>query len=305
MGNLKVFDNKRILILGASGFLGRHLFRTLGSERAVATFNNSPILGGVHFDSLSMGMLDILEAPEAFSHAVILLGDTKPDNCALDIAKSRALNVDSIKNILYDLQRWNIKPMFTSTEVIFDGIKGNYVESDEVNPILTYGKQKVEIERFMQDQFEDYLIIRPALIYGSERADGTILSTWLDSIEKGEVSHCAYDYVCSPIHIDDVVAAIINLVEIEANGIYHLAGHSAYSRLELYNILLGQVNQIYPVDLEPISCSMHDFNLMEKRPLNVSMKPDKLVSATGLVIKDVKDACGLLAEDAFRGGVNG
>ena len=52
--------------------------------------------------------------------------------------------------------------------------------------------------------------------------------------------------------------------------------------------------------IQPISCSMHDFNLLEKRPLIVSMKPDKLVKSTGLAIKDVKEVCRTLAKHAFE-----
>ena len=298
-------QDKKVLILGGSGYLGRHLFAALGSEKSLATYNNSPIPGGAYFNSLTMRLVDILVDPEIYSHAVILLGDTKPDSCAADIARSRALNVDSINSILGELQHWRIKPIFASTEVVFDGVKGNYIESDEVKPILVYGQQKVEIEGYLKQSFDDYLIVRPALIYGSQRADGTILSTWLDSIEKGQTSYCAYDYVCSPIHIDDVVHAITKLIETDANGIFHLAGHNAYSRLELYQILLAQVNEISPVQLEPISCSMHDFNLLERRPLNVSMRPDKLVEFTGMAIRDVKDAAGLLATLAFEGQPGG
>lgn len=299
-----IFNNK-VLILGGSGFVGRHLSEALGPDKSLATYNNGYVSGGVYFNSLTMKLADIVDDPSKFSHAVILLGDTKPDSCAENIELSQALNVDSIKSILTELKEWGVKPVFTSTEVIFDGSKGNYVESDEVNPILTYGKQKVAIEKHLSQTFDDYLIMRLALIYGSERQDGTILSAWLDSIEKGITSSCAYDYVCSPIYIDDVVQSFISLIDVNAQGIIHVAGSKPYSRLEIYQILLDQVKEIYPVDLDPISCSMHDFNLRERRPLNVSMKPDKLLSTTGIVIRELTDVCGLLAKQAFQTQLSG
>jgi dTDP-4-dehydrorhamnose reductase len=293
-------DQPKFLILGGSGYVGRNLFAKLGLEKAVATYNNTPLPHGVYFDSLTTKLVDILVNPVMFSHAIILLGDTKPDSCAADIEKSSALNVDSIKSILEDLKRWGIKPVFTSTEVVFDGIKGDYTEIDEVSPILTYGSQKVEIERYLQQHFGEYLIARPALIYGSQSGDGTILTTWMRSIEKRETSKCAHDFISSPIHIEDVVEGLIRLMDVGANGVFHLSGHKPYSRLEIYQTLLDQVNEYSPVDLEPISCSIHDFNLREARPLNVSMKPDKLVKATGVAVRDLEEVSRIVVRDSFK-----
>ena len=136
--------DKKVLIIGGSGYLGKHLFSALGPENSIATYNNSPMQGGIYFNSLTMSLGDILDDPGGFSHAVILLGDTKPDSCAADIERSRALNVQSIKSIISELLDWDVKPVFASTEVVFDGTKGGYVESDDVKPILVYGEQKVE-----------------------------------------------------------------------------------------------------------------------------------------------------------------
>ena len=293
-------DGKKILILGGSGYVGKHFFAALGPDRAIATYNNTPFPEAVHFNSLTMSIADIVDDPGKISHALILLGDTKPDRCAEDEEKSQALNVDSIKAILEHVKRWGIKPVFASTEVVFDGTKGNYVESDDPNPIIIYGRQKFEIESYLQRHFGDYLIARLALIYGSQPGDGTILTNWLDTIEKRVTTYCAYDYICSPIHIDDVVEGLIGLIDADANGIFHLSGHKPYSRLEIYRTLLDQVNEYTPTHLEPISCSMHDFNLREKRPLIVSMKPDKFVKFTGLAIRDVKEVCRTLVKHALE-----
>ena len=192
-------DYRKVLVLGGSGYLGRHLWAGLGTDRAIVTYYSKPIYGGVYFNSLSMNLADIVEMPEAISHAVILLGDTDPETCAADITKSQALNVDSIKRILEHLKCWRIKPVFTSSEFVFDGTKGNYVESDPVNPILVYGRQKVELERYLQDRFDEFIIVRLAKVFGAQRGDGTLFMNWLDDIEQRRTIYCAHDQVFSPI----------------------------------------------------------------------------------------------------------
>ncbi len=293
-------QNNKILILGGSGYVGRNLFEASGPYRSVATYNAAPFPGGVYFDSLSMSLADIINAPEPFSHAVILIGDTKPDSCAADLRKSRDLNVVSIKAILDYLERQRIKPVFASTEVVFDGTKGNYVESDEVNPLLTYAMQKVEIEGHIQDCFEDFLILRLALVYGSNRGDGTVVTNWMQSIEDGQTSRCASDYIASPIYIGDAVEAILQLIDRGPNGIFHLSSHTALSRLQIYETLLAQVNVHGPVEMQPIPCSIHDFNTLEKRPLDVSMKPDKLVETIGIKLKSVEEVCRDVVREALQ-----
>ena len=39
--------------------------------------------------------------------------------------------------------------VFLSSDQVFDGTKGNYVEPDEVNPLNVYGQTKAEAERIV------------------------------------------------------------------------------------------------------------------------------------------------------------
>jgi dTDP-4-dehydrorhamnose reductase len=289
----------KILILDGSSYIGGHLFDGLGVGRAVATYYRSPIENGTYFDSLSMDLSDVIQEPEKFSHAVVLIAIPGPDPCAADPAKSHALNVESIKRIIDYLNRWKIKPLFTSTESVFDGAKGNYEESDPPNPILTYGWQKVEIEDYLQRNCETSTIVRLAKVFGSERGDGTLFTSWLDAIERSETILCARDQIFSPIHVQDVVKGIIRLIELDCDGIYHLSNPKAYSRLQLLNILLDRVAERSPLGVKVVPCSIHDFDLLEKRPLNVSMNPGKLIKSTGIRINAVETVVQDIVTDTF------
>lgn len=294
-----------VLILGGSGYIGRCLFASLGSDRAISTYLRSPVDGGIYFDSLSMKLSDLAGLPGSISYAVVLLGDTKPESCATDIPKSYAVNVESLKSVLDQLRAWGVKPVFSSTESVFDGEQGGYVESDQPKPILTYGRQKVEIEEYLQERFEEFVIARLALTFGSIPGDGTIFTKWLDSIEAQETIYCAYDQICSPIHVDNVVEALIRLMDLESNGTFHIAGHRAYSKLQLFQALLAELGDYQTFEPNLVQCSIHEFKVLEKRPLDVSMKPDKLVEATGVEISDVDAACKDMIRSRFAPRVSG
>lgn len=291
---------KKILILGGSSYIGRHLLDVLGKDRAIATYYKKPINNGIYFDALSMDLSQILKDLCPISHAVILLGDSNPEICAKNIEKSNALNIDSIKSIVKSLNDRQIKPIFCSSEFVFDGEKGNYSEEDQVNPILVYGKQKVEIEKYIQNTCDNFIIVRFSKVFGSEKGDGTLFTNWLDAITSNQKIYCAYDQIFSPIYIKDVINSVTDLIDNDCNGIYHLSGKKSFSRIDLLEILLKHVRDSSQIKTEVVKCSIHDFPLLEKRPLNVSMKPDKLIRATKIQLHDVEIVCKRIAKKYIK-----
>lgn len=297
-------ETKKILILGGSGYVGRHLFKRLGAQRAVATYHNKFLEGGVRFDSLTMELSQIVTDPSAISHAVILLGDIYPHSCAADPQKSNKLNIESIQRIIDDLTKWNIKPIFASSEYLFDGAKGYYREDDPPSPILLYGKQKLAIENYLQARAGDnHVVLRVSKVVGSELDDRTLFSNWLDAIGKTYTIKCAQEQVFSPIYVHDVVEGILRVIEQDCRGLFHLTGPQAFYRLDLLKMLLECVGKYSPVNIKIVPCSIQDFTLLEKHPVNVSMVPDKLVRVTGLKLTDMKTVCEKIVRSKYETAV--
>ncbi len=289
----------RILVLGASSFVGRHLLRHLGPARAVGTYCSTPFPGGIAFDALTDRLAQIVDDPAAFSHAVVLLGDTEPDSCVRDSQHSQALNVDSVCRIFDQLTEMGIKPVFTSTEFVFDGRRGNYDEEDDARPILLYGRQKLDAESYLNGLGVPHAILRLAKVFGGELGDGTLFTNWLDQFHPGAVITCAQDQIFSPVHIDDVTTAITRVIERDLSGLFHLSGNKAFRRIELLQILLAAFSSATGVrDITIKPCSIHDFDLSEARPVNVSMRSDKLARATSMTFRDIGAYCNSLCGSA-------
>ena len=283
--------------------MGRRLFSRLGPERAVATYNTTPIEHGVYFDALSMQVTDIVDKKDVFSHALILLGNTKPDSCAKDLEQSTYLNVSRTQLIIDQLRTLGIVPVFTSSEVVFDGEKGNYVETDPVHPLLAYGVQKVQIEEYLQETCPDFVVVRLARVFGSRRGDGTLFIDWLEQIEQNLDIRCAYNHIFSPIHIDEVVEALIQLMQRNCRGIFHLSNKYPYRRIDMLNLLIESYREYRSYDGRVIECSLHDFPVMERRALNVSLRPDKIIRATGIEILSVETWCKIITHNWFQTGI--
>jgi len=280
------------LILGASRNVGIHLFHRVGPSLAIATYSSNPIPEAVHFDALSMNIDHLLERFPIITNAAILYGETDPDKCFTNPDWSRTLNVDSIRRVIDGLTRRGIHILFMSSQFVFDGVKGDYTEDDLPNPILLYGKQKVEIERYLEHNSDNWVVLRLSKAIGDSPRDGSLFPNWVDSALAGRPSfHCATDQKLSPILAADVVEAIVRVMALTLRGVFHLAGRRGYRRIDLLEMILALLKDHMNVQTEVVPCSIHDFDLPERRPVDVSMRPDKLVSATGLEIADMEQVC--------------
>ena len=103
--------------------------------------------------------------------------------------KKTQISVLKIKNIqtylTYILQknfnifkRFNIKPIFLSTDLVFSGVKGKYVEKDIPKPKTLYGKQKLIIEKYIKKNFQNYLIFRLSKTYSFKKNDS--FTNWIN-----------------------------------------------------------------------------------------------------------------------------
>ncbi len=264
----------------------------MGEGRIVATYNGTPFPGGLKFDARAGNLTEAVPALETFSHAVILLANTYPDDCVRNPEASRALNETVVRAIIDQLAGSGVCPVFASTEMVFDGQRGGYVESDPMNPVLLYGKQKAEVEEYLRGHVPDALILRIANVYGSDPAGGGVMARWYKTVTDGaKTVRCASDYIASPVHVEDVVEAVLRLMEGGCHGTYHIAGPQPLSRLEMFETLLGEMGKVGPVTVRAEPCSIDDFSTEEKRPRDISLKSDKLMTATGMEMRTLSSAC--------------
>ena len=110
-----MMDNKKLLILGASGFVGSSMYRKLGPEHAIAAVYKSAVENSVYFDALKMRLADVIDDPSAIGHAMAFFGETHPDVCAANPVASQQLNVDCTKRVIDQLCDWSIPLTFTSS----------------------------------------------------------------------------------------------------------------------------------------------------------------------------------------------
>lgn len=280
------------LILGASGFIGRRMVERLGASRALATYHSHPAADGVRFDALSDKLASLGSSLATARHAFILFGVTHIDVCAREPARAAALNITATRSVIEQLVARGIVPVFASTDVVFDGARGGYREEDTPRPILTYGRQKLEIERFLEAHAPRHLILRLPKVIDDRPGDGGMLDDWLRAIDAGTPIDCATDQVFSPIALDEAVTAMIALIESGATGTYHLGGPTGWNRADLFDAFAEALHKHRNVAARMRRCSIRDFpQFAEARPLDITMNSEKLYRAIGFVPRDMTEVC--------------
>ncbi len=128
--------------------------------------------------------------------------------------------------------------VYASTDLVFDGERGNYAETDTPRPISVYGSSKLSGEQAVREVLgERALIVRLSLMYGPRAvstARESFAETMLARARSGEPVSLFADEYRSPLYVEDAAEHLARLVErpIEPR-VVHLGGPEKRSRHEM------------------------------------------------------------------------
>ena len=222
----------RVLVIGASGFIGRYLVRRLieglGHD-VVGTFlsHNPPDDGNSWHrveltDAAELEQVFRLARPDVVVHlaAVADVGAAERDP-----AKATAVNVTATSLIAKLCELHGARLVFVSTEYVFDGRRGYYKEDDTPSPITQYGRTKREAEQEVAKLASNFSILRTSIVYGWPHPGKRNFAPWLiQRLRSGQPYHGPIDVYRTPVYVEHLVDGIAKLVEGDHQGIHHVAG---------------------------------------------------------------------------------
>ena len=125
--------------------------------------------------------------------------------------------------------------MHLSTDVVFDGRLGRpYREDDELSPNTDYGRAKAAAEAAVADA-PGAVVVRTSLIYGGP---GRPPSPHEQAAHDPDATFYVDELRC-PVQVDDLAAAVLELLELDHVGPLHVAGPDGISRAELAALIVG------------------------------------------------------------------
>ncbi len=283
-----------MLLLGASGFFGPVLAAQLGRDLLAQTYRNRPIAGGIRFDAATSSIREIVNGLKPRpATAVVLFAETGIDACAADPVATAKINVEAAVRAIRELSDLKVVPVFSSSDAVFDGARSYWKEKDDVRPILTYGRQKLEVEKFMTTLRSPWLVVRLPKM-------DSIITEWISNFESGKQIRCATDNFFTVAAASDVARAITMLIRDRAQGLYHLGGPERLSRRELLQVVFDEYCKFDTPKAEIVECSLRDFGVPEVRPLDTSMSSDKFTSRYGPMIRPSSEIARLAVRTHFE-----
>ena len=181
------------------------------------------------------------QTPQIVIHCAAL---SKSPECQKNPSLARKMNVEVTK-FLAELAK-DIPFFFFSTDLVFDGSKGNYAEDDAVNPLSVYAETKAEAERIVQAN-PAHTVIRTSLNGGISRAgDRGFNEEYRRAWREGRTLRLFTDEFRSPIAASVTAQAVWELAARKATGIFHVAGSERLSRWQIGELLAARWPQLNP-----------------------------------------------------------
>ena len=166
--------------------------------------------------------------PAAIIHCAAM---SKSPDCQAQPQLARKTNVD-VTALLAELAA-EIPLILFSSDLVFDGKKGNYVENDAVGPLSIYAETKVAAEQLVLANSR-HTVIRTSLNGGiSPRGDSGFNEQLCRDWQVGKVPKFFADEFRSPIPAVATARATWELLNHQATGLFHVAGAERLSRLQI------------------------------------------------------------------------
>jgi dTDP-4-dehydrorhamnose reductase len=268
-----------ILLLGASGFFGPALLDAFGDFSTIATHFDHAGAGSLHFDASRTRIAelvgDLAVRPVA---AVVLFGVTNIDQCARDPAGTGHVNVAGAIRVIEELRALGIKPVYVSSDAVFDGTHSFYKEDDATQPILEYGRQKQVVERFLASLPPPWIVVRLPKLLATSRGTGGMLNEWIAGLGRNERILCATDQFFTPAAASDAAQAIAMLVSSGAQGVFHLGGPERLSRRTLLAELVDEYRKYESPRAQIEDCFLREIPVFEPRPLDTSLDSSRFAA---------------------------
>ena len=157
---------------------------------------------------------------------------TNVDFCETHSDSSYEINVLGAVNVVRSADHVDAKLVYFSSDYVFDGFNGPYAEVDPANPICEYGRHKLLSEHYVALHARRYLIVRTTVVYGWESQRKNFIVRLADRLRRGERVQIPMDQVGSPTFVSNLAEAVVELIALDVQGLFHLAGPQLVTRYD-------------------------------------------------------------------------
>jgi len=282
----------RLLVTGATGLLGLNLSLRASEQRyTVIGLAHTRKLREIPFE---LQYVDLLDTQQALN----VIQDTKVDaiiHCAaianINAAEqfpeiTQILNVGVPARLAEKAADWQIPFIHISSDAVFDGRTGGYVESDSPNPLSLYARSKLESEEGVLGINPKAMVARVVFFGWSLSGTRSLSEFFFNNLRAGQSVQGFTDTYFSPLYVEDLADLLLEMLARGLSGVYHVTSLQAMSKYT-FGVNIAQRFGFDPSLIEPVSAA--DLDRGAIRSLNLTLKPDKLQADLDCPLPTVDD----------------
>ena len=193
---------------------------------------------------------------------------TNVEYCELHPEIAFEVNVVFAEQLAYACNHLMIPLVHLSTDHLFDGFFPFASEETELYPLNVYAQTKAEAEYRVLNACQNALVIRTNFYGWGTSYRHSMTDKIIQSLQDSHVFTAFNDVYFTPILISDLVSIIHALLDLHANGIFHVVGDQRLSKYE-FGLLLAETFGLQSSLIQPIS--IHDLPTLVQRPKDMSL----------------------------------
>lgn len=175
------------------------------------------------------------DQPQWVIHCAAL---SRAADCQADPAAARRLNVDAAAHLAALAAEGGF--IFFSSDLVFDGRKGGYVESDPPDPLNLYGETKAAAEEIILRN-RRHIVLRVGLNSGASLSGRRSFNEEMAAVWRaGRSVKLFMDEFRCPLPAAATARAVWELARPGRAGLYHLAGSERLSRVEIGRVVAAR-----------------------------------------------------------------
>ncbi|MBI5660516.1 MAG: SDR family oxidoreductase [Ignavibacterium album] len=232
----------KILITGGSGFLGQYLNISLAEKYSiVTTYNNNPgncnKYNNVRIDLRNSSELKKLFTkflPDVVIHTAAVSDSILSSN--LSTKDVYDINVNVTEELAKLCKEFNSKLIYTSTDLVYAGYRGSYLNEDsKLIPVSLYAETKLMGEVKIKQTFNNYIILRTALLFGFGLNQSRCHFQFVyEQLKNNKPVRVFTDQFRSPISVIEASRLISEMIAKDISGeVLNFGGPERVSRYEL------------------------------------------------------------------------
>jgi len=256
----------KVLVTGIGGQLGYDIFNSLQSEHVDIYGVDKLRLNLSEFDKVKDYIMKL--RPDVVIHCAAY---TNVDLAEENENFCRLINVEATANIAETCSEINAKMVYFSTDYVFSGKgdKPHEVESP-TEPLSVYGHTKLAGEREVLSRLQKCFIIRTSWSYGLN--GNNFVKTMLRLGQSKSVVDVVNDQFGSPTYTKDLASLVIEMIETDKYGVYHVTNEGYCSWAELAEAIFDIAG--YATKVVPIHAS--EYSTLATRPQNSRLSKTRL-----------------------------